>query len=49
MSDRWLQIQHNDVINRNRQTRQDCMAEAQRLADERRTTAAARDQQDPRS
>jgi hypothetical protein len=36
MSDTWLHIQHNEVRDRNRRQRQEQMAEAQRLAAERR-------------
>ncbi|MEU4424821.1 hypothetical protein AB0F81_29735 [Actinoplanes sp. NPDC024001] len=36
MSDKWLNIQHTEVKDRNRQQRQTQMQQAQRGADERR-------------
>ncbi|GIF02350.1 hypothetical protein [Paractinoplanes rishiriensis] len=42
MSDRHLNAQHAEVIDRNRAQRLSTMAEAQRLADARRAHAAVR-------
>ena len=42
MSDKWLNIQHDEVRDRNRQQRQDQLREAQRLADERRNRQGRR-------
>ncbi|WP_433297445.1 hypothetical protein ACQP2F_41045 [Actinoplanes sp. CA-030573] len=39
MSDKWLNVQHAEVKERNRRQREQQMAEAQRLADERRRKA----------
>jgi hypothetical protein len=42
MSDRQLRTQHAEVVDRNRQQRLATQAEAQRLADARRTAQASR-------
>ncbi|GID26834.1 hypothetical protein [Paractinoplanes brasiliensis] len=39
MSDKWLRVQADEVRERNRRRREEQMAEAQRLADERRRKA----------
>ncbi|MEU4241891.1 hypothetical protein [Actinoplanes sp. NPDC026619] len=46
MSDRHLNAQHDEVRNRNREQRLATMAEAQRLADQRRARRAERSDAD---